>query len=157
MRAWTILSCAWWCTMHGFMHSLGITHARRLRVFSCTQDRVALWLLQHLMLLKMAGRSPREATLNNSESWKRPLQHEGSYSTTGCACSSVHRDRFSSPDGLEQVAYIVKHSHAPFPIGWAGFVHSQISALVAHLLVSMKRSTGSLRSHPIISLQGFHQ
>ena len=83
-RAWTIWSRALWCTMHGFMHGFVnwiITHARRLRAYNRAGDRVTLLTFKHLMPLKMTGRRPREATMNNRESWKGLLQHEHRYST----------------------------------------------------------------------------
>jgi len=64
------------CTMRTFMRGLGIriiTHTWRLRAFNRSRDLLTVTALDTTQL---TGRSPREATANNCESWKRLLQHE---------------------------------------------------------------------------------
>jgi len=57
---------------------LSPTHAI-LEHLTVLETESLCWLSQHLMLLKMTGRSPREAPTNNCESWKQLLQHEHGY------------------------------------------------------------------------------
>jgi len=51
-------------------------HTVLLERLTVLETESPCWLSQHLMPLKMTGRSPRQATTNNYESWKWLLWHE---------------------------------------------------------------------------------
>ena len=80
-KAWTISSHTCWHTLCDlcvvWITELSPTDA----VFESSsltvlEAELPCWLLKHLMLLNMRGRSPWEATTNSCESWQQLLQHE---------------------------------------------------------------------------------